>query len=145
MSRWESSTRRRRTSRGTAPPPPGQHCSPDVIAAGNKSVGVRLAGTSQHPVAAVCGEIDQDCAAGLGRALIHALDASPGVLTIDMTGVSFTDSTGLNILLRVRARQTGKTLSLRPGRFLSRILDLTETTTLFAIEPAPDRRGDAPT
>ncbi|MBP0450626.1 STAS domain-containing protein [Kitasatospora sp. RG8] len=118
-----------------------------MIAAGNKSVGVRLAGTSQHPVAAVCGEIDQDCAARLGRALINALDASPGVLTIDMTGVSFTDSTGLNILLRVRerARQTGKTLSLRPGRFLSRILDLTETTTLFAIEPVPDRRGDAPT
>ncbi|WP_195911337.1 STAS domain-containing protein [Streptomyces kaniharaensis] len=108
-----------------------------MIAATNNHMYVRLAGTAQQPVAAVTGDIDQDSGADLQRALTIALDASPRRLTIDMTGVGFTDSNGLNVLLRMRerARHAGKILSLRPGRCLARLLEVTETGSLFTIEP----------
>ncbi|MEV7415593.1 STAS domain-containing protein [Streptomyces sp. NPDC089919] len=88
------------------------------------------------------GELDIDRATGLKRVLLAELARTPqpGRLVVDMTGVTFCDSTGLNALLTAR-RQAGDqnvplVLSGARDQFL-RLLELTDTLLLFTLEPAP--------
>ncbi|MFC1415862.1 STAS domain-containing protein [Streptacidiphilus cavernicola] len=85
------------------------------------------------------GEIDYDSAPVLKAALIRALECCGCLLEIDLSGVSFCDCAGLNVLLQVRGRaeDRGVTVALaRVGPALWRLLTLTESSGLFRlIEP----------
>ncbi|MFF2195396.1 STAS domain-containing protein [Streptomyces sp. NPDC058157] len=90
-------------------------------------------------VVAVCGELDMQTSLDL----TEATDALPFAgldLTLDLSGVTFMDSAGLNTLLRLRrrVRAEGATLSLSgvPDQAL-RVLELTGTTSLFVVLPSP--------
>ena len=77
------------------------------------------------------GELDLATAALL-RARLREFDAQ--ALTLDLTGVSFTDSTGLAILLeaRTRARRSGTTLRIRGASGQTReLLERTGVLTLL--------------
>lgn len=101
-------------------------------------------------VVTVGGEVDLDTASQLGD---HALDAvrdvSPHVL-LDLTGVTFMDSTGLKVLLAVqrRAELAGGSFGVAgPSRSVRKILALTGLDQTFAIyetvDEAPATRSPA--
>lgn len=99
-------------------------------------------------VVAVGGEVDLETASQLGD---HALDAlrevSPHV-ALDLTGVSFMDSTGLKVLLTVsrRAELAGGSFALvGPTRTVRKILSLTGLDQNFTVvESVEDLAGVSP-
>ncbi|MFD3872233.1 STAS domain-containing protein [Streptomyces sp. NPDC058623] len=91
----------------------------------------------------VVGDLDQDTAsvqgldASLWRAVSHP-DAPPEIV-VDVSGLRFCDSTGLNVLLRARANAVlrGRTIRLAaPNTQLVRLLQRTGAIVLFSLGTA---------
>jgi len=84
------------------------------------------------------GEMASDTDAAMASAFADLLGAAAaGDLTLDMTGVRFCDSTGLNHLAGLR-RSAGsdRTITLRGTRpLVRRVLEITGMDEVFAIEP----------
>ncbi|WP_329500588.1 STAS domain-containing protein [Kitasatospora herbaricolor] len=93
------------------------------------------------------GQIDVDSAASLSTALDQAMHASRTGLDIDLSGVSFCGSAGLNALLglRLAARRTARTVHVTTASAqVERLFAITETASLFtphAPAPAPAFNG----
>ncbi|MEV6955737.1 STAS domain-containing protein [Streptomyces sp. NPDC051183] len=76
------------------------------------------------------GEIDMADADGLCKDLTTALESSRSGLDVDLSGVTFCDSSGLHVLLDLNglALKAGKSLVLTAlSRPVARLLDLTGT------------------
>lgn len=87
----------------------------------------------------VRGELDLATGARVEDALRSAERDGPARLVLDLTGVTFFDSTGLQVLLDadVRAREAGRELVVAPGNGeVLRILRLAEVTDRLVIEGA---------
>ncbi|MFD3540088.1 STAS domain-containing protein [Streptomyces sp. NPDC058662] len=86
-------------------------------------------------VLALAGELDHDTAQPLREALDEAV--TPGArLLVDLAGLGFCDSTGLNVLLRGRlaVRETGGTLELAGLRGpVARMFHITGADGLFPV------------
>jgi anti-anti-sigma factor len=109
-------------------------------------------------VVTAAGEVDLETAAQLGDHALEALrDVSPH-LVLDLSGVTFMDSTGLKVLLSIqrRADLSGGTLALagatRPVRKILALTGLDQTFRLFdsvadaqAAPPSSVSDGAAPT
>jgi anti-sigma B factor antagonist len=83
------------------------------------------------------GELDMASAPGLGGALDTALDAKPSVLVLDLTELTFLDSTGIRVLITAcrRAGAEGASFILRsPRRSVLKALRLTGVDRLLVIE-----------
>lgn len=81
----------------------------------------------------VRGEIDMDNAGEL----VDAIKGIAGTAVVDLSGVTFVDSTGLQGLLRAQkaARQRGDDLILRhPSKAVRRLLELTGLSDGFTVE-----------
>ncbi len=81
------------------------------------------------------GEIDLHTATGLARAVDESLPSSP-CLVIDMSRVTFVDSTGLGVLIgaRNRARQGGGAVVLvHPPNLVRRLLVGTQLQQTFPV------------
>jgi anti-sigma B factor antagonist len=80
------------------------------------------------------GEIDVANASGFLDVALGVLADCDDFLTVDLSAVTFMDSTGLGMLLAVRgaAKETGKRVRLRgtPAR-VARLFDITGVTDLF--------------
>jgi anti-sigma B factor antagonist len=93
---------------------------------------VEVAG--ETAVLAITGEVDMASAPGL-RDQLQRLGARNVV--IDLSGVTFIDSTGLGVLVTAlkRAREAGGQLTLRsPTRATRRVLDITGLSQLVPVE-----------
>ena len=90
---------------------------------------------------ALAGEIDLYTAPRLQSELAAALATEQPVrLVVDMSGVEFCDSTGMNVLLAAhrRAREQGGYLELaRPGPAVRKILQVTGLETVFTVLEDP--------
>jgi anti-sigma B factor antagonist len=90
---------------------------------------------------ALGGELDIAAAETFDAALQEALIDSHGAFLLDLTDVSFMDSSGVNALLRARAllgreeRALGLICPPGPAR---RVLDVIGVTDLFTLFPARD-------
>ncbi len=62
---------------------------------------------------AVAGELDMSTAPQLSRSLNEVLDQHPSRVTVDLSGLAFIDSTGLNLLAR-----TSNVLTAHDGAFV---------------------------
>ena len=86
----------------------------------------------------VAGELDIATAPALREALLNALrDEGPAGLVVDVSGVTFVDSTGLAVLLMGSRRFAAdeRTFLLRkPSAALSRVMDLTGVRPAFEVE-----------
>ncbi|WP_329611676.1 STAS domain-containing protein [Kitasatospora herbaricolor] len=92
------------------------------------------------PVVQATGELDLDGAPVLHAALRRALTTGPpgSDLVIDLAGVTFCDSSGLNALLRARIEtgRSGLNLHLaRPAHAVARLLEITGADKVFPIDP----------
>lgn len=85
----------------------------------------------------VQGELDMYAAPTLGRDLTEALDAMPHSISLDLSGLTFLDSTGIRVLVSAHrhAAAQGCGFILRsPQRSVLRVLKLTGLDQLFVID-----------
>ena len=95
-----------------------------------------------HTVISVTGEIDLYTAPKLQSELMTALGANPARLIVDMSGVDFCDSTGINVLLAAhrQARERGGELQLAgPGTATRKVLQVTGLESVFTVLNDPVR------
>ncbi len=89
---------------------------------------------------AIIGEIDLYTAPGLQAEFTRLLQESPAThVVIDMSGVEFCDSTGMNVLLSAlkRLRERGGTLELAaPRPAVRKILQVTGLDSVFTVHDA---------
>jgi anti-sigma B factor antagonist len=102
-------------------------------------VELRVSSWSQgdHTVVALAGEIDLYTAPRLQSELAATLrSADPALVVVDMSGVEFCDSTGMNVLLAAhrQACERGGDLSLAAPRVAVRkILEVTGLASVFTV------------
>lgn len=98
-----------------------------------------------HTVLALAGEIDLYTAPRLQSELAAALSGSgPARLVVDMSGVEFCDSTGMNVLLAAHrhARERGGDLELAaPRAAVRKILQVTGLESVFTVHDEPAVAG----
>jgi anti-sigma B factor antagonist len=85
-------------------------------------------------IVALSGELDLASAPDLERELQVGAEGAPSRMVIDLSGLGFMDSTGLQALLRARerAQEAGYLLSLRRGPHqVQRVFELTKTVDAF--------------
>jgi len=90
-------------------------------------------------VVAARGEVDVATAPALRDGLDEALDHDIGTVVVDLTGVTFIDSTGLGVLIGARRRcvEAGRDLRVvvAEPRIL-KVFEITGLTELFTIHPS---------
>ncbi len=95
-----------------------------------------------HTVVSVVGEIDLYTAPRLHSELAAALGGDgPVRVVVDMSGVEFCDSTGMNVLLAAhrRAKETGGDLELAgPRATVRKVLHVTGLETVFTVRDGAD-------
>lgn len=105
--------------------------------------------TELHGRLVVIGDLDVAGGARLERVLLD-LDDAGRIVQLDLSGVTFVDSTGLRSLLAAsrRAQIDGRRLGLvNPSQVVRRLLEITATAELFEVlsEPGGVTPGDRPT
>ncbi len=98
-----------------------------------------------HTIVTICGEIDLYTAPRLHSELAGLLaEDMPARVIIDMSGVEFCDSTGMNVLLSClrRARERGGELEIAaPKPAVRKILQVTGLDSVFTLVEDTDPRG----
>jgi anti-sigma B factor antagonist len=102
---------------------------------------VSTASQGGHAVVTATGELDLYTAPRLQAALAGLLREQVTRIVVDMSGVEFCDSTGMNVLLSAmkRLKEQGGSLELAaPRPAVRRILQVTGLDTVFTVtEKAP--------
>ena len=85
------------------------------------------------PCLVVAGEIDLAVAGQFASAVNDLLAAADGVAVIDLTGVTFFNSTGIGVLVDAAtgATRRGVALTVRPSDYVRRTLEITGLTGTF--------------
>jgi anti-anti-sigma factor len=107
----------------------------DVPAPGELVVDIKT--ESDAIVVSLTGELDLATVEIFERHLREAQSTRPAKLIVDLTGLGFMDSTGLQTLLRARERanETDYELALRRGpQQVHRVFELTRTVDAFRFE-----------
>lgn len=91
----------------------------------------------QSDILCVVGEIDMASAPELQRACLALVDGGAKRVVIDMSGVSFIDSTGLGVIVSLQKRlqsQGGEAVIRNPSSVLRRLIRLTNLDRVVPIE-----------
>ncbi|GLW09830.1 anti-sigma-B factor antagonist [Microtetraspora sp. NBRC 13810] len=95
-----------------------------------------------HAIVAVAGEIDLYTAPRLQAEFTRLLEDGPARVVIDMSGVDFCDSTGMNVLLSAlkRLKERGGALEVAaPRPAVRKILQVTGLDSVFIVhETVPE-------
>ncbi|MEV7188078.1 STAS domain-containing protein [Kitasatospora sp. NPDC093102] len=129
--------------------PSDQSCEPT---GGDESGNLRVAVGDQGPVriVTVVGELDRDTADELRSTLAHLPSADDiERVVVDLAGLRFCDSTGLNVLLRARLDAQAAGLRLEPagpGPSVARLFAITGADGVLRVHPdlrtAPAASGE---
>jgi anti-anti-sigma factor len=96
---------------------------------------------SSPPVVHLSGELDMATAPALDEVVTSALRSRPSALVLDAAGLTFLDSTGIHLLMKIgqAADAIGCSLVLRsPRRAVLKVLRITGTDALLVIDPPPE-------
>ena len=99
-------------------------------------LGVDVARTGGAVVCRPVGDLDLNSMAPVRAALDGALESGVRLLVVDLAGVDFCDSSGLNLLLQVRieAEQAGVRMRLAAlNGQVSRVFELTGALEVFSV------------
>jgi anti-anti-sigma factor len=110
---------------------------PDERLHGRGRLTGRLVEARRRVVYAVAGDLDQASAGPLARRLTSLAEGTVGDLVLDLSGVAFIDSVGLEVLIRLHRdlREDGRRLILgRPAPPVAHLLELTLLDRLLAVE-----------
>ncbi|NLU71938.1 STAS domain-containing protein [Streptomyces sp. HNM0575] len=88
-------------------------------------------------VVVLAGELDFETVQDIAPVLDEALAASPGRLVVDLSRVSFADSSALNLLLRTHSR-TRLYLCGPLQPFVERLFDVTGLSGVLSLHPGLD-------
>lgn len=89
-------------------------------------------------VVTVVGDVDEPEAGALADVALRCLDAEAPVLLVDLDGVTFLGSAGLNALVRVRRAALDRSASVRLRRVPSRVTRVLTIAGLDTVLPAED-------
>jgi anti-anti-sigma factor len=95
---------------------------------------------------AVAGELDMETAPRLTEEVERAVWNSVGAFVLDLSGVTFLDSSGLHALLRARAylaREDRALVLVCPDGQALRVLDLASVLDTFDVYPSAEAAADA--
>lgn len=95
---------------------------------------------------ALRGDMDMASAPDLEQALEAAIRDSVGAFVVDLTAVSFIDSSGLQVLLRTRAllgREDRALALVCPHGRVRRVFELAGVSDVFALYATPEAATDA--
>jgi stage II sporulation protein AA (anti-sigma F factor antagonist) len=107
----------------------------------------RLVRARREVVYAVAGDLDNASAVALSRRLASLAEGTVGDIVLDVSGVGFVDSVGLEALIRTHRalRDDGRRLVLRdPTPPVARLLELTLMDATLVIEGASLAGGGPP-
>jgi anti-sigma B factor antagonist len=93
--------------------------------------------TGSVPIVQLVGELDISSVPALRQQLTELL-ASDGDVVVDLSGLTFMDSSGISVLIvaHKRARSQGRKMTLRrPGGTVAKVLAISGTDQVFSIEP----------
>lgn len=95
-------------------------------------------------VISASGELDLDSQPALEAALTHALraDPAPRLVAVDLTALTFCDSSGLNLLLRAHAQAQQRAIPLRLAGLrphVLRVFEITGAHTIFSLHDRIDQ------
>jgi anti-sigma B factor antagonist len=96
---------------------------------------------TEPPAFAVHGDVDLAAVPDLEEALEAAIRDSVGAFVVDLTDVSFIDSTGLQVLLRARAllgREDRALVLVCPHGPVRRVFELAGVSDVFVLYPTAD-------
>lgn len=93
-----------------------------------------------HVVVAPVGELDMATAPKLREAIEDLLGQGWDRLVIDLTGATFIDSTGLELLLREEGQTSGTFELIVPSGQVQRLIELTRLQDHFAIRDKSSHR-----
>jgi anti-sigma B factor antagonist len=99
-----------------------------------------------HSVVSADGELDVSTAPKLRQAVTTALDEGSGTLIVDLSAVTFMDSTTLGVLIGAhnRIRESGGTLGLVcPDDKILRVLRITGLDKVFTVSATVQDAADA--
>lgn len=105
---------------------------------------ISTASQGGHAVVSVYGEVDLYTAPRLQAELATLVRDGISRLVVDLSGVEFCDSTGMNVLLSAmkRLRENGGSLELAaPRSAVRRILQVTGLDTVFSVHDAAPALG----
>jgi anti-sigma B factor antagonist len=95
---------------------------------------------------ALTGELDIETAPQLGEEVELAVWSTVGAFVLDLTGITFLDSSGLHALLRARAflaREDRPLVLVCPAGPARRVLDLASVLDTFVVYPSAEAAADA--
>jgi stage II sporulation protein AA (anti-sigma F factor antagonist) len=113
------------------------------LTASSGSYDVTLAERDGETVVVMAGEVDLHAAAPLWDAFRRILDGQERLL-LDMTAVTFIDSSGVNVLLRAYdelGRREGAVVLLSPSATALRVLKMAGVEGCFTVSPGPPAAG----
>jgi anti-anti-sigma factor len=115
-----------------------------TVAASNAEHSVRST-TDGAQVISASGELDLDSGPTLEEALTLALQVNPppGVIALDLSALTFSDSSGLNLLLRIRMQAQQRAIPLRLAGLRPSVLRVFEFTGADALFSLHDRIDQA--
>ncbi|BBB01959.1 putative anti-sigma factor antagonist [Actinacidiphila reveromycinica] len=118
----------------------------ELGAAGDRARLTVSARSTEDGAQIVCaaGELDLEGGAVLEPVLDRALSADPAprLVAVDATGVTFCDSSGLNLLLRIRQEAEERSVPLHLAGLTDpvlRVLEITGADSLFSIHAQLDQ------
>ncbi|HEX4033675.1 MAG TPA: STAS domain-containing protein [Solirubrobacteraceae bacterium] len=90
-----------------------------------ESFSVAASETEGEQLIAANGELDIATVPVLEEAFERALEAAPARIVVDLAGVTFIDSTGLRMLIRIAERSADGQLEIRSTPVVDRLLQVT--------------------
>jgi anti-sigma B factor antagonist len=84
-------------------------------------------------VVVVSGDVDLNTAPAVEDA-VRAVPADARDVRVDMTDVTFVDSSGVSALMRLHFRFPGRVTLVRPPAQVTQVLEMTHTAELFEVE-----------
>ena len=104
---------------------------------GGRNLRVEVADTTSPTIVVLTGEIDVSTSGRVREVLIAISSSGENKVVVDMTNVTFLDSTGLAALVGPlkRFRSMNGEIALRsPSRSVLKVLEITGLTRVFTIE-----------